>query len=288
MPRTSLALARFLRPNLQPACSLSPQGNLRAIHLEYPRVASGGAKSRSYTRTGQKPQFHQAAGIVARQIDSIQDGGVTLTQVNQRRGHDFRLAGVATQLHLGSSMRESEMLVKRGAAIPATFLRRAHHAVVKCARIKDNRMVERYSVRRARPGDMERILEIETASFGRDAYDRNLFAALFRRCEGLFLVVEDGPRVCGYMVCCRRGNWAELVSVAVDPKARGRGAASRLMESTIRRLRDRRVIRLRLMVKVNNCKARAFYEKYGFEKVRVVRGYYQGGGDGLMMARMLR
>jgi ribosomal-protein-alanine N-acetyltransferase len=39
------------------------------------------------------------------------------------------------------------------------------------------------------------------------------------------------------------------------------------------------------MVRVTNREARAFYEKYGFRKVRTVRGYYEDGGDGWLMAR---
>jgi ribosomal-protein-alanine N-acetyltransferase len=71
----------------------------------------------------------------------------------------------------------------------------------------------------------------------------------------------------------------------VDPKYRRKGAASALLESTIRRLRRRGVTRYSLMVKVSNRAARAFYEKYGFSKVRTVRGYYEDGSDGLLMLR---
>ena len=47
----------------------------------------------------------------------------------------------------------------------------------------------------------------------------------------------------------------------VDPVMRGRGVAPALMESTLRRLRLRGVVRIALMVRVNNQRARAFYEK---------------------------
>ena len=41
------------------------------------------------------------------------------------------------------------------------------------------------------------------------------------------------------------------------------------------------------MVKVTNQAASAFYVKYGFTKVRVVRRYYEDGADGFLMARDL-
>jgi ribosomal-protein-alanine N-acetyltransferase len=148
-------------------------------------------------------------------------------------------------------------------------------------------MRRKFTVRRFRTKDFDRIQEIEHASFGKDAYDRNLFAAFFHRCGDLFLVAEFGRNVCGYIVTCTRGDRAELVSIAVDPASRGKGAASVLMESTLRRLRRRAIVRLTLMVRKTNHAAQAFYGKYGFERVRTARRYYEDGEDGVAMARQL-
>jgi len=144
-----------------------------------------------------------------------------------------------------------------------------------------------HTVRRMRMADLNRIVEIELASFGDEAYDRNLFVEFFRKCGELFLVAEHDREVQGYMVTCIRGEQAELVSVAVDRAARRMGAASALMESTLRRLRRRGIARIGLMVRADNDKARAFYERYGFEKVRRVPRYYEDGGDGWRMAKNL-
>ena len=152
---------------------------------------------------------------------------------------------------------------------------------------EDNRMSTPLAIRRFRPSDLDRVERIEKASFGRDAYDRNLFAEFFHKCGDLFLVALCGSVVCGYVVTCIRGDRAELVSIAVAPKERGRGAATLLVDSTLRRLRRRRVGRLVLMVKVSNVAARAFYGKYAFEKVRLVRNYYEDGADGVLMALRL-
>src|SRR5215831_10849841 len=114
-------------------------------------------------------------------------------------------------------------------------------------------MQAQYEIRRARPGDLERILEIERASFGREAYDRNLFAYYMDKCGSLFLVAARRParygkaqprgKLCGYLIACLRGGRlggsAELVSVAVEPAARGRGAASGLLDGVLRRLARR-------------------------------------------------
>jgi ribosomal-protein-alanine N-acetyltransferase len=136
---------------------------------------------------------------------------------------------------------------------------------------------------------MDRILEIERASFGKDAYDRKLFAEFFHICGDLFLVAVRGGIICGYMITCTRGSQApdafELVSLAVDPAFRGMGAASCLMRNTLRKLQLRGGVRFSLMVRVTNQAARRFYEKHGFRKVRKVPGYYEDGEDAVLMSR---
>ena|SRR5207253_1680709 len=143
-------------------------------------------------------------------------------------------------------------------------------------------MQRRFSVRRARVADLERILVIEHASFGDDAYNRNLFAEYHRLKGCLFLVAEGPGGVCGYAIVAAAPR-AELVSIAVAPRQRGRGAAQVLMASILRRLRLRGIPRLDLTVKISNRRARAFYERYGFRKVRRLPGYYEDGADGVLM-----
>jgi [ribosomal protein S18]-alanine N-acetyltransferase len=146
-----------------------------------------------------------------------------------------------------------------------------------------------YSIERIEERELERILEIEAASFGKDAYDRKLFAEYLLKCGDLFLGAWKGRKLCGYMLTCIRVGTrpAELVSVAVDPAHRGKGVAGKLMKSTLRRLRRRGVGRFSLIVKWTNAEALAFYKKYGFTKVRRVRGYYEDGEDGIAMVKEL-
>ena len=146
-------------------------------------------------------------------------------------------------------------------------------------------MRSRHTIRLMRQRDMDSILRVERACFGKDAYDRKLFAEYSHTCGALFLVAQSRDRICGYSLTCARGDRAELVSIAVDPPARGKGVASALLESTLRRLRRRKIARLWLMVRVTNAVAREFYERYGFFKVRIVRGYYEDGADGYLMRK---
>ena len=145
-----------------------------------------------------------------------------------------------------------------------------------------------FHVRRLRPEELDGILKVEQASFGKDAYDRNLFANYLQRDGELFLVVERGKEICGYSIAVVRGDRAELVSIAVDPKSRRKGVGRALLASTLRRLSRRGVTRVSLTVRPENEPARALYESYGFVKWRKVPGYYEDGTDGVRMRRLNR
>jgi ribosomal-protein-alanine N-acetyltransferase len=150
-----------------------------------------------------------------------------------------------------------------------------------------------FSVRPFRPAEMDTLLVIERASFGRDAYDRKLFAEYAQICGSLFLVLEGipapAPKLAAYSIACicrSRPGLANLISIAVHPDARGRGAASLLLQSTVRRLKLRGINRLTLMVRKSNAPAIHFYERHKFKFVRRLPNYY-GREDGLLMRRAL-
>ncbi len=151
-------------------------------------------------------------------------------------------------------------------------------------------MPMRFSVRRFGLSDMEDLLAIERASFGQDAYDRKLFAEYARVCGGLFLLAGNSDGPVAYSLACvsrQRPHLANLISIAVHPQARGNGAASLLLTSTIRRLKLRGIERLTLMVRQSNAPALSFYRRHGFTGLRRAPGYYEDGEDGLLMRRTL-
>jgi [ribosomal protein S18]-alanine N-acetyltransferase len=143
-------------------------------------------------------------------------------------------------------------------------------------------MQTRFFVRRARAGDLPRILEIERQGFGRWAWDRNLFAEYTRTCGDLFLVAGEGPALLGYSIGRLGRNGGSVESIAVAKEARGSGVADALLKSLLRRFRRRGAERVALMVKETNRRAIAFYERHGFKRVRRVPAYYEDGRAGIL------
>jgi [ribosomal protein S18]-alanine N-acetyltransferase len=143
-------------------------------------------------------------------------------------------------------------------------------------------------VRRFERRDLERVVRIERASFGQDAWQPELFLEYWRASPGLFLIARLGRRIAGYSIT--RVDWrgAELESIAVDPPYRGHGVAQALLKATIAPLRSQAAGILRLMVGTENEPALRFYERFGFTRVRRVKRYYGPGRDAWRMRLELR
>ena len=124
---------------------------------------------------------------------------------------------------------------------------------------------------------MARVLEIEQVSFGADAWDEKLFLAFYRRCPDLFLVAMVRRHVAGYSITCAGRRDAELASIAVDPRDRRGGVGETMLNHTLAELRARRVKTWWLMVETENAAGLCFYEKFGFQRDKIVKRYYGAG-----------
>jgi ribosomal-protein-alanine N-acetyltransferase len=135
---------------------------------------------------------------------------------------------------------------------------------------------------------LARVLRIERASFGAEAWPRKYFLELYRDCGGFFVVAKVGGRIAGYAVACAEKRNAEIASLAVHPDYRRRGVADALMRHTLRELRGAGFGRVELMVRTGNTVGAQLYRALGFRRVRTMPGYYEDGGDGFLMARAIQ
>jgi ribosomal-protein-alanine N-acetyltransferase len=135
---------------------------------------------------------------------------------------------------------------------------------------------------------LPRVLRIERASFGAEAWPRKYFLELCRDCRGFFVVAKVRGRIAGYAVACAEKRNAEIASLAVHPDYRRLGVADTLMRHTLRELGAAGVRRVELMVRTGNAAGLQLYRALGFRGVRTVPRYYEDGGDGFLMARAIQ
>ncbi len=138
-------------------------------------------------------------------------------------------------------------------------------------------------LRSFRPDDLPAVLRIEKACFVSDAWPAALFRHYAAACPRLFLVAVAEGRIAGYSITCVTKNTAELDSVAVLPRFRGRGIAWRLLQKSIRGAQRLGAVSISLMVRRDNDAAIFLYKKAGFTRVATVAGYYEDGASAWRM-----
>jgi ribosomal protein S18 acetylase RimI-like enzyme len=85
------------------------------------------------------------------------------------------------------------------------------------------------------------------------------------------------------------GLVADLLAIAVSPRAQGRGVGKKLLQHALEHVRDAQkrlpVREIKLSVADSNARARRMFAQFGFALVPGEHGYYDGGQVALHMAR---
>ncbi len=132
--------------------------------------------------------------------------------------------------------------------------------------------------------DIDAALVIEQALFP-DAWTVETFWAELARVPETrhYLVADDDGAVVGYAGLMTVGRQADVQTVAVASDQQGHGCGATLLRAILDEATARGCTEVLLEVRVDNEPAMQLYEKAGFERISVRRGYYPGGVDGLVM-----
>lgn len=136
--------------------------------------------------------------------------------------------------------------------------------------------------------DIEEIAEIEKKCFN-DAWSsesiRNDF--LNNDLSVYYVDARDG-KIAGYIFFWITFDSATVVNIAVEEPYRRKGIAQDLLNRCVEKCEEEGCEYLTLEVRVSNSAAIAFYEKNGFMKVNVKKGYYTDNyEDALYMVKPL-
>ncbi len=138
------------------------------------------------------------------------------------------------------------------------------------------------AIREAKLADIDRIVEIEDASFP-DPYPRGLLKAFFYM-PGAYMVATDCGTIVGYTIgIIRHRTLGHLVSVAVAPGSRRAGVGRALIGETLTRLADAGAKRFMLEVRESNAPAIGLYKRIGFSEAGKIEKYYADGESAIVM-----
>lgn len=132
------------------------------------------------------------------------------------------------------------------------------------------------------------LLEIEQLCFprpwGPEVFEQDLLQ------EGAFLDVvttTEGGRGRVLAFCSYRQFVDEMhiLQIATHPQAQRRGLATRLLLRALATARQRGCAAVVLEVRPSNQPAVALYEKHGFQRIALRRGYYSDNGEDALLMR---
>jgi [ribosomal protein S18]-alanine N-acetyltransferase len=140
-------------------------------------------------------------------------------------------------------------------------------------------------IRRLSIGDLPDIEAIEQRAY-KTPWSRSMFASELAKGSSICLGAFDGDALVGYIVNSRYVDAWHVMNVAVDPDYQRRGIATRLLERLFELTADDDGRGYTLEVRVSNRDAIRLYEKLGFERHGIRRGYYTDNReDALIMWR---
>ena len=130
------------------------------------------------------------------------------------------------------------------------------------------------ATRTAHTGDLARIVDIERATFP-DPWSRRSFEETIARRGVLAMVVDDPPgRLVGYGICSLAADEGEILNLAVDQAARGRGLGRLLLRSMVSHLQSAGARSVFLEVRQSNNPAIRLYQQEGFRVLGKRAAYY--------------
>lgn len=155
-------------------------------------------------------------------------------------------------------------------------------------------MVE-YVVRTFRPEDLDEVIRINRENLPEN-YPPFFFKLHYENFPQAFLVAQSYGKLIGYVMCRVEsgklytkhgvGRQGHIVSIAVIPEMRGRGVGRELMRKAMEALYNvYGVEEYYLEVRISNIPAINLYTKLGFEKIKILKGYYLNGEDAYLMAK---
>lgn len=143
----------------------------------------------------------------------------------------------------------------------------------------------------AETGDAKEMARIHGQSFYRGWPTSDFISFVEDKASPAYVACDARRRIAGFALIRMVADEAELLTIAVDPKWRGKGVGRALMDAVFADLMLSPVRRMFLEVDEQNTAAIRLYETLGFSTISSRKGYYArpdgSAATALVMARDL-
>ena len=136
--------------------------------------------------------------------------------------------------------------------------------------------------------DIDAVMAMESEPFADESWSESMFwNELSQRDTRHYVVAVDDDEVIGYAgLCAYAPHEAYVQTIGVTKPRQGEGIGTQMLFELIKEADRRGCPRLDLEVRADNATAIALYERHGFHRIGVRRGYYQPSGtDAVVMRR---
>ena len=143
-----------------------------------------------------------------------------------------------------------------------------------------------FSIRKFKPSDFEKVIEIEEEVFGES--NPLLFMMAYDSSSDGFLVAANDGRTIGFINgIVSASDEVRILSLGVSTMYQNRGIATALLREFIEIYRAKGFVSIKLEVRVSNFRAQKLYISQGFNTVKIIPSYYTDGEDGFQMVKLL-
>jgi ribosomal-protein-alanine N-acetyltransferase len=138
--------------------------------------------------------------------------------------------------------------------------------------------------------DLDRLHEIETECFRREAFTRTQIAQLLSGYNSIALIARVEGQIVGFVIAeiyvDGRVLQGHICTIEILPNFRRRGLGEKLLQEIEELFKQKGVKASALEVREDNVPAIELYRKLGYEKIGRLRNYY-GEAHGLYLGKTL-
>ena len=127
--------------------------------------------------------------------------------------------------------------------------------------------------------DIDRVVELENNEIG-SSLGSEMLKSYVDNHMCIAYVYELDDMVIGYISCNFDGDVLEVCNICIDNKYQNQGLGTKLL------LRCFPIISSVIDVKHNNLRAIHVYEKLGYKRIHVRKGYYKTGEDAIVLQKL--
>lgn len=145
-----------------------------------------------------------------------------------------------------------------------------------------------FRLRGYQPQDFETLVEIDSACFDPSVVYSARTMRAYLKGNGADCVVAESPDgLAGFCITARNRRRGYIVTIDVLDAFRRHGVGSALLTDAERRMAERDVREVSLDTATDNFSAIAFWEKHGYRKIGIRKGYYPHDRDAFAMTKSI-